>query len=231
MTLLSSHEAGTDEAGTESALSDIAYERIRRAVLLGRLRPNQRLIEAELAQRLEMSRTPVREALRQVEFDGLAVRRGRGLFVREPSVREIEELYQVRAILESGAAAVAARDLDAELLARLDGIVARSLEADATERVELNDEFHETIVAMAHNAQLLNVYRRSTIYGFNYLVNSSYSDTEMNEAIAQHQGIVAALRAGDPARAADRAWRHVEASGRLAIDKLGARGVPADIGL
>src|SRR3978361_1268708 len=80
------------------------YEENRGAIVEGKIRPNERLIEADLAERLEVSRTPVRESMQRLAADGLVISRRRGWAVREHSPQEIQEIYEVRAALEGYAA-------------------------------------------------------------------------------------------------------------------------------
>lgn len=220
-------ESRTDERA-ECTLSDIAYEKIRLAILLGTLRPNQRLVEAELADTLKMSRTPIREALRRVEFDGLTERRGYGVYVHEPSSNEIRELYEVRAILESGAAMIASRDPDPESLGQLARIVDDSSAAGLRERgeyVRLNNDFHQTLMKLSGNEKLEVVYKHSTYFCFNYSLENAYDATDIQLALQQHQEILNAIRAGEPSEASRLAWDHVISARDIALAKLMLRGV------
>src|ERR1700754_1350669 len=97
-------------------LTTEVYERLRQAIVAGSIRPNERLIEADLAARLEVSRTPVRESMLRLAGDGLIIAHRRGWIVREHSAEEIREVYEIRAALEGFAAGLAAlRATDEEL--------------------------------------------------------------------------------------------------------------------
>src|SRR5581483_11474189 len=95
--------------GVEPRLGEQTYNELRRAIVQGRLRPNQRLIETELAEEYAVSRTPVRETLQRLAVEGLIVPARRGWIVREHSLEEINEIYEVRAALEGFAARLAAQ--------------------------------------------------------------------------------------------------------------------------
>src|SRR5579864_7454244 len=96
--------------------SDNVYERLREAIVTGRARPNERLIEAELADRLQVSRTPIREGLQRLAAEGLVVTRRRGWVVLEHTSAEIREIYEARAALEGYCARLAAeRATEAQL--------------------------------------------------------------------------------------------------------------------
>jgi DNA-binding GntR family transcriptional regulator len=144
--------------------TDDAYTQLRRAILRGELRPNERLIEVDLAEQLQISRTPIREVLQRLGTEGLIVRVRRGWRVREHTPDEIGEIYEVRAALESYAAWLAAERAGDEELERI-----RAIHADAdspeprTARdhlVEVNDDFHEAIVVAAHNTRLIELARQ-----------------------------------------------------------------------
>ena len=106
--VLTVKETSTDGLQAGGSRSDALYAQLQRAIVQGQLRPNQRLIEAELAETLDVSRTPVREALQRLAFDGLVSRHRRGWVVREHGVDEIKDIYACRAALEGYAARLAA---------------------------------------------------------------------------------------------------------------------------
>jgi DNA-binding GntR family transcriptional regulator len=191
--------------------TDAAYERLRSAIVRGELRPNERLIETDLAEQFAISRTPIREVFQRLGSEGLIVRVRRGWRVREHTPDEIGEIYETRAALEGYAAALAAtRGTDAEL-ERI-----RAIHADEgspeplTARdhlVEVNDTFHQAILDAAHNERLTQLARESREYYFNHRIASLYSDAEAQESVDQHEAIVRALLARD----ADAAEREVRA--------------------
>src|SRR4051812_11951844 len=103
-------------------LATEVYEQLRRAIVEGSIRPNERLIEADLAERLEVSRTPIRESMMRLAGDGLIVAHRRGWIVREHSQDEIREVYEIRAALEGFAAGLAAQRASDEELAGIQAI-------------------------------------------------------------------------------------------------------------
>src|SRR3954471_15798899 len=88
--------------------TDSVYEQLRSEIVRGQLRPNERLIEAELAERLQVSRTPIREGLQRLAADGLVASRLRGWIVYEHTLDQIRDIYETRAALEGFAARLAA---------------------------------------------------------------------------------------------------------------------------
>jgi DNA-binding GntR family transcriptional regulator len=190
--------------------SDEAHDRLREEILRGEIRPNERLIEVELAERFDISRTPIREVLQRLGTEGLIVRVRRGWRVREHSADEIGEIYEARAALEGYAAGLAAERGTAEELARIRAI---HEDEDSSEPrtarehlVEINDAFHQAILDAAHNARLTELARQSREYYFNYRIASLYSDSEAEASVEQHEAIVRELLARD-APAAEAAVR------------------------
>lgn len=196
------------EAGT---LSDEVYRRLRTAIVRGEYRPNARLIEAELAEQLEVSRTPVRDGLLRLAGDGLVLSRRRGWVVREHTPEEITEIYEVRVALEGYAARLAATAATADEVVQIAEIHRRGTPgggSGARERlVEHNDAFHDAIIRAAHNRRLADLIRQSREYYFNHRIAALYSDEEAASSLAGHDVIVQAIlgRTGDAAEAAARA--------------------------
>ena len=193
--------------------SDGVYEELRQRIVRGVLRPNQRLIEAELADQLQVSRTPVREGLQRLAADGLILSRRRGWVVREHTPEEITEIYEIRAALEGYAAGLAAtRATEAEIAA----IVALHrreaaglVQSPRDHLVEVNDAFHEAIIEATKNRRLAEQIRRNREFHFSYRIAALYSDEEAAASVRGHDELVGALEARDCAAAEDAARRHV----------------------
>lgn len=189
-----------------------AYERLRAAILRGELRPNEPLIEADLADLLEVSRTPIREGLQRLAADGLIVSRRRGWAVREHTREEIQDIYHVRAALEGYAARLTALQASDEKLVEIQAISrggGQRLDERRTHLVEANDRFHEAIVGASGNHLLSDLVRRSCQYHFNYRIAAVYSDAEVAAAVAGHRQLARALRARDADSAESIARQHV----------------------
>jgi DNA-binding GntR family transcriptional regulator len=206
-------------------LSDDAYERLRAAIVRGEIRPNERLIETELAERLQISRTPIREGLQRLALDGLVLSRRRGWVVREHTAAEIAELYEVRAGLEGLAGRLAvARATDEELdrVAEIHRDAGVDTAGSPREHLaDVNAAFHDAILAAAGNPRLGSLVRASRDHFFNHRTAALHSDAESAASIAGHARIVAALLARD-ADAADAALReHVLEALAVTLSKLG----------
>jgi DNA-binding GntR family transcriptional regulator len=177
---------------------DQLYERLRRAIVQGELRPNQRLIETELAAILDVSRTPIREALQRLALDGLVARRRRGWVVREHDADEIRHIYACRAALEGYAARLAAIAATPEQIAEIEAILfSVSVVSNREEMVAVNERFHEAIIDAAGNPLLSELARRSRLYYFNKRVARLYTEAEATQSREQHVRLLKALRDRD----------------------------------
>jgi DNA-binding GntR family transcriptional regulator len=208
----------------QTSRSEDAYRRLRQAILRGEIRPNERLIELDLAEQLQISRTPIREVLQRLGAEGLIVRVRRGWRVHEHTWEEISEIYETRVALEGYATGLAAlRAGDAEL-AEIREIHLDPDSADPrTARdhlVEVNDHFHAAIVEAAHNARLLELARQSREYFFNYRIARLYSEAEAEASVQGHEEIVQALLARDDGRAEAAMRRHILQAVEVLRDKV-----------
>jgi DNA-binding GntR family transcriptional regulator len=183
-----------------------AYQAIKQLICTGDFAPGRRLREIEVASLLEMGRTPVREALKRIQDEGLLRHEpGRGLVVATMDQQEVSELYAMREVLESAAAGMAARHAsDAEI----DNMQAILEEGD-DDPVALNLRFHDAIYSAAHNRHLIRSLRALT--DTTYLLGRSTlsSDTRARIAMQEHHEIVAAIRSRDPDAAAAAARHHI----------------------
>jgi DNA-binding GntR family transcriptional regulator len=200
---------------TES-LADRAYRGIRERIREGRLQPGARVTELALAFDLGMSRTPVREAMRRLQAEGLIVScPPRGLALARPNRDEIEEIVALRATLEAAAARFAAIAATAEQIALLDRLCAEhaSVPADDISRVmDANRTFHRAVACAAGNRHLLRA-----LDGFSDSLLLLGPSTlalpgRATEAWAEHRAIAAAIAARNPDAAEAAMRRHIEAA-------------------
>jgi DNA-binding GntR family transcriptional regulator len=146
------------EAQEEATQGQVVYRRLLEEIRLGQLPPGSRLREVEIGERLGHSRTPVREALRLLEVDGLVVHQPRlGAVVRSLNYPEIMELYEMRAVLQGTAARLAARSASEAEIAELYDLNAEFAGAvgDQSRAAEINRLFHLTLQDSAKNRFLL----------------------------------------------------------------------------
>jgi DNA-binding GntR family transcriptional regulator len=191
------------------------YAQLRNAILHGTLQPMERITENQVAARFGMSRTPVREAFRRLEAEGLIhVVPQRGSFVSQPSIEGILEIYQIRTPLEAMATRIAAETIEPGPLRRLEEILAleqdRGRRLSAERSLRLNREFHAIIFACARNRRLASMLMalQDEVHRVRVLWPSTVA--RLDETWKEHGAILAALQAHD-AGAAERCMReHLE---------------------
>jgi len=182
------------------SLREQIHDQLRAAILSGEFAPGTALVEAELAVRLGASRTPVREALHQLETEGLLERRGvRGMVVRELTPDDVNCIFEIREALESLAARRACRRMTPATLAELDEIVARMRAAadDPNEMERLDTAFHDRILSVAEGERLRRMLSdlREEVVTWRFL---SLSTAERRAAsVAEHEAMFRALQSGD----------------------------------
>jgi DNA-binding GntR family transcriptional regulator len=197
-------------------LREEVYLSLRRALLDGVYPPGAPMVEADLAARLDASRTPVREALHKLELEGFLERvpGAAGLRVAALSPDEVEEIYGVRAVLEGYAARLAVRRVTAadleRLAALLDGADAAVAAGDRERLLALTNRFHATVTALAGSARLESLLRGLEEQVLRYRRATLEIPGQGELAAAEHRAIAEALAAGDAARAERLATAHVE---------------------
>lgn len=198
-----------------------AYERVRAAIVENRYAPGERLVEQRIAEELGLSRTPVREALRLLQAEGLVVsERNRGAVVRPLSATEVEDLYGLRSRLECYAVELAAaRSTEPELAGHLDaadafGVAARAGDVHAIH--EANRVFHDGILAAARHRRLAAMLARTVDIPLVFQAFRSFGPVELERSDTFHHLIAAALARRDGRRAAALMAEHI-ALGRDAV--------------
>jgi DNA-binding GntR family transcriptional regulator len=137
------------------------YEYLKNSILSGYLNPGEKLKEEHLAKTMGVSRTPVREALHKLESEGLIKpRKKRGFIVSKDSKEEVEDLFEIRAILEGYALKVISEKISEEVLDRLNGFIQKAEEALERKRInqvfKWNTEFHDTLNELVVNKSRLH---------------------------------------------------------------------------
>jgi len=199
----------------QESLTSLVQREIERRIVAGELSPGAKLNEADLAAAMGISRGPVREAFRALEQAGLVqTEKNRGVFVRLVSLEEANEIYEVRAALESQIGRLAAERAKPAQLERMRAIVKRMHAAgrkrDPDAYFPLNIEFHELLAEAAGNRSLaahyrrvvneLNLYRREAIQRNVDVIPVS---------TREHEAVVEAITKGDAGRAARLLYDHV----------------------
>lgn len=199
---------------TGTRLADFVYQQILEAVVSGRIEPGERLVQEVLAEQMDVSRTPVREALLRLESEGILESSDRGGFlVRSLDVAEIRSTYELRAAVEGFAARLAAERGRPEALEA----IRRAVEAadrpvdGVDEGYELNRLVHRAIVVAADNQAFLDTF--DTIWGRSqsFRMFAKLHETELRflDADPDHRAVLKAIDQGDGERAQDALTRHI----------------------
>ena len=181
-----------------------AYEYLKSAILSDRIHPGERLAEEHLAKEMGVSRTPVREALHKLESEGLIkALETRGFIVSKDSREEVEELFDMRAILEGYGLRVISEKVSENLLEQLNGFIEKA--EDALRRKQIrevfkwNTQFHDTLHRMlAEKKRLHRLLVNVRKYVLRYRENTLQYPDGGRRALDGHRKIVMALRLKDP---------------------------------
>jgi DNA-binding GntR family transcriptional regulator len=230
---------GTSSLGGPPSLSieghrriyDEVYVRLRAAIVAGHFRPGERFVERTLTEQLQVSRTPIREAIKRLEQEGLVVcLPHKGCFVRSPSYEEARQAYEMRRIAEGFAGELAAtKATDAELRSIHDLLTDTRARLEAGDREQIllrNDEFHALQAQAARNTFLEQSLK--TLWAYVDLLRGR-SWIEADRAFAtqkEHEAIAEALLARNPALARERNEVHVVNAWQVVEAGLKRREVP-----
>lgn len=193
-------------------LSQRAYARLREMAINYRFRPGERLNEGALARELAVSRTPLREAMHRLVSEGLLdLVSGRGFYARALDVKEVFDLYEARLALETSIVGLACERASPAWLAETGRYLDRSVRAHESEPLErlleLDEGFHERLAESTGNRELLRALRsiNARIHFFRWIDMQGRRDNTQ----AEHRALVAAIGAGDAARAVEITRTHI----------------------
>lgn len=199
------------------SIADVALENLRKAIIAGAYAPGDHLAEAVLAEQLGVSRAPVREAMFQLEREGLLGFDQRGAArVREFSEEDFEEIFTLRLTLEPTAASLACRHFDAALGRALEANIARTAAANDLLEVTLLDvAFHDIIMKAAQHSRLYacwNTLRHQLEYWLSRMQRTATSSGQRTREITSdcHRKVLKALRSNDEQKAAQAMRAHIE---------------------
>lgn len=200
-----------------------AYAVLETQIIAHQLAPGTRLVETELAARLGISRNPIREAIRALEQEGWAVRRGTGMWVPQPDPAEAAHLFETRELVESRTAGLAAERRDQRQLDHLEEVLRSGQSAVARGEIQamiaLNSQFHRLIAIAAGNPVLAGFHEQLDKRARWHFV--PVASQRARDSWAEHEEILAAIRDGASDRAATLAAAHVR---RTATALLGSHG-------
>ena len=197
-------------------LRDVVFNTLRDAILTGKLVPGERLMENQLAEKLGVSRTPVREALRMLELENLVELVPRkGAQVLDMSEKDIINILEVRSALEGLATSVACKKMTKEDLQQLKNMEVDFEKAvadnDVEHFVDIDEDFHDLIFAATENDKLINIFRNLRIQLYRYrMAQAKNNETSMSTIVAHHRSIIRAIENHDAEEGAAIAQGHIK---------------------
>lgn len=196
-------------------LRDVVFQTLREAILKGDLKPGEHLMELQLASKLGVSRTPIREAIRMLELEGLAVTVPRkGAEVARMTEKDMEDVLQIREALDELAVKLASQLITEEQLLELkqamDAFESSAKSEDVKEIARADVAFHDTIYHATNNPKLESMLSNLREQIYRYRVEYLKDEKSYPVLIREHHEIYDALEAHDIIRAAEVMHRHLE---------------------
>ena len=196
-------------------LRDVVFNTLRRAILRGELKPGERLMEIQLANKLGVSRTPIREAIRKLELEGLVLMIPRkGAEVAEITEKNLRDVLEVRCALEELAVQLACDRINQEEIHELHAAAARFEQMfdsdDITSIAQADEAFHDVIFQATENDKLIQMFRNLRIQLYRYRMAQAKNDNSMSTIVAHHRSILRALENHDSEEGAAVAQGHIK---------------------
>ena len=196
-------------------LRDVVFNTLREAILKGELKPGERLMELQLAAKLGVSRTPIREAIRMLEQEGLAVTIPRkGAEVAKMTEKDMEDVLQIREALDELAAKIACEQISEEQLEELVATMHEFEESTKTDNVkkiaEADVKFHDIIYQSTGNPKLVNMLNNLREQMYRYRLEYIKDEDKRQILIVEHEHILAAIKARNIAEAKNAAREHID---------------------
>ncbi len=195
-------------------LREIVFETLKEAILKGEIEPGTRMMEVQLAERLGVSRTPVREAIRQLELEGLVMMVPRkGAYVAGLSTKDCMEVLEIRAVLEGLAAQLAAKRADDHEIKQLLDISKKfsdyAAKKDIQGLIDEDEAFHDTIYTASRNDRLIQLISslREQVQRFRVAYISQFK--RASDLVKEHQQILEAIAKRDSVRAKTLSEGHI----------------------
>ncbi len=208
-------------------LREVVCETLRDAIRKGVLKPGERLMEIQLAEELGVSRTPVREAIRKLELEGYVIMMPRrGTYVANLSIRDVNEVFEIRTSLDSLASGLAAEritDDELERLQRLLVTIGGYVEANDMDKiVETDMEFHDLLYQASRNTRLVGIIFNLREQLTRFRTTSMSFPGRLKATLEEHRRIVEAIAQGDVKEAQQAAEDHMEKSEQTLLASMEA---------
>lgn len=205
-------------------LQEHAYISLRDAIIKGELKPGERVYESALAERLGISRSPVREAVRRLQHDGLFdVRPRRGIYVTPISLEEFEDVYRIRASLEAVAARFAAERRTEQELKHMELALEKTPSADTADQLQVVEHaqaFHALILEAARSPRLSSLLAQIHFRVSQFRTLSLRGPGRRVRAAQEHAHLFEAIREGDPDKAEAEMRLHIESASSALLEQI-----------
>ena len=206
-------------------LRDVVFNTLRRAILRGELKPGERLMEIQLANKLGVSRTPIREAIRKLELEGLVLMVPRkGAEVAEVTEKNLRDVLEVRCALEDLAVQLACDRIDPERMQQLLDAAAHFRDilgtADITELGEADEAFHDVIFQATDNRRLIQLLNNLREQMYRYRIEYLKKKECYPQLLEEHAAIIQAIREHDKAKATEITVQHINNQVDTVVDTL-----------
>ena len=195
-------------------LRDVVFQTLRNAILKGELKPGERLMEIQLAQKLGVSRTPVREALRKLELEGLVIMiPRRGAIVADITIQDLNDVLEVRLGLEELAVRFACERITDEEIKAL-GLAVKEFEKkmsnnELSAQAEADVKFHEIIYGATHNRRLIQIINNIREQMYRYRIEYLKDVESRKTLVKEHYEICDALKRRDAESAVEKMCIHI----------------------
>lgn len=196
-------------------LRDIVYDYMKNAIIAGEFKPGERLMEVQLAEKLGVSRTPIREAIRKLELDGLVVMVPRkGAYVSDLSTKDLLNVFEIRECLEGLAASLAADRITDSELENLKNMLEEFhrgvLENDIVKMIKYDAEFHNCIFNASRNDKLVQIMNNLEEYIHRFRVKYINNSTKSKKLYQEHKKIYESIESRSSLSAQKWAEKHIQ---------------------
>jgi len=207
-------------------LREAVFEAVRDAIISGKFKPGERLMEVRLAEEMGVSRTPVREAIRKLELEGFVkMMPHKGAYVAKISVKDVIDVFEVRAVLEALAARLAAKRITKDELNQLKRAVLSIADAadghDIEETIKVDTGFHDIIYKASRNDKLIQFITHLKEQMKRFRATSLALPGRTKMALEEHENIVQALCERNEDLAADLSRKHIQNAEKSILEIFG----------
>lgn len=206
-------------------LRDLVFQVLKEAIITGELKPGERLMEVKLAEDMGVSRTPVREAIRKLELEGLVDMVPRkGAYVADISIKDAMEVFEIRCALEGLAASLAAKRITDEEIKKLEtalkDIEKAAKKGDTKMIIKKDAEFHNILFNSTRNGRLAQIISNLKEQIYRFRVESFRNPKRYENTIREHKAIIEAIKEKDAAKAEEITKIHIKKAEDNVINRL-----------